>query len=210
LYAVRRPPSRHHRRRARARGRLHARASRGAPLSAQGVRHVQRSSFRRRFHRARRIACGVREGRCEALRSTMNACKHSWLVAMLVVFATACSKPEEPRPAEATVHGVTVRAPTGWSVIDEKQQVVIKPPPLSDVELRELDRGGRISTKSNAAVRVRDLGPVTPAGMQHAVAVVRETWRSGRAAEAKVLLFKVPLRSELVPWLAPPSDFARA
>ena len=140
----------------------------------------------------------------------MNARKHSWLVALLVVFATACSRPEEPRHAEATVHGVTVRAPTGWSLMDEKQQVVIKPPPLSDAELRELDRGGRISTKSNAAVRVRDLGPVTPAGMQHAVAVVRETWRSGRAAEAKVLLFKVPLRSELVPSLAPPSDFARA
>jgi len=141
----------------------------------------------------------------------MNACRQSWLLALMIVFATACSKPEEPRRAEATVHGVTVRAPMGWSVIDEKQQqVVITPPPLSDAELRELDRGGRISTKSNAAVRVRDLGPVTPAGMQHAVAVVRETWRSGRAAEAKVLLFKVPLRSELVPSLAPPSDFARA
>jgi len=127
----------------------------------------------------------------------------------LAVFASACSKPEAPR-REVDVHGVSVLAPAGWQAVHEKQQAIIKPPPISDAELRELDRKSQVSTQSNAEVSVRDLGPVTPAGMQHAVAVVREVWRDGRATEAKTLLLEVPLRSELVSSLAAPLDFARA
>ncbi len=139
----------------------------------------------------------------------MNAWSRACIVGSLAVFVSACSKPEAPR-REVSVHGVSMLAPAGWQAVHEKQQAIIKAPPISDAELRELDRKGQVSTKSNAEVRVRDLGPVTPASMQHAVAVVREVWRDGRAAEAKTLLREVPLRSELVPSLAAPSDFARA
>ena len=138
-------------------------------------------------------------------------------VGALLVVATACSRSdqpgraaERPRHVEAGVHAVTVRVPAGWEVREETNQVVLRTPPISDAEQRAQDRQGALPTINDAEVRLRDLGPVTPAGMQRAVAAVRELWRDGAVGEAKTLLRSVPLRSELVPSLAPPSDFARA
>jgi hypothetical protein len=148
----------------------------------------------------------------------MNAWRRVGAAAALVVLATACSKSDrpartgadQPHRVDAGVHRVTVRVPPGWEVREEADQAVIRTAPVSDVEQRALDRKGELPTKNIAEVRLRDLGPVTPAGMQQAVAAARDLWRDGHVADAKALLRSAPLRSELLPSLAPPSDFARA
>jgi hypothetical protein len=150
----------------------------------------------------------------------MNAWYRVGAVAALAVLATACSKQDrpgrtgtgadQPHRVDAGVHRVSVRVPPGWEVREEADQAVIRTASVGDAEQRALDRKGELPTKDVAEVRLRDLGPVTPAGMQQAVAAARELWRDGHVAEAKALLRSAPLRSELLPSLAPPSDFARA
>jgi len=140
----------------------------------------------------------------------MNAWCRVGMAAALVALATACSKPDQPLRVNAGVHRLTLRVPAGWVTRDETGQAVIRTAPLNDAEQRAFDRKGELPASGFAEVRLRDLGPVTPAGMQQAVAAARELWRDGRVAEAKALLRSVLLRSELLPSLAPPSDFARA